>query len=299
MRYASKVGFVARFLVALAVVAGSIGPAAAQKRPAAPSLFSQENAMAWCIVPYDSQQRTPAQRIAMLKTLGFSQYAYDWRPKHLDSFGEELRLAKENGIAVAAVWIWIDQQYDKLGKLSANNQRMLDILKASGMRTRIWVGFNGNFFENLDENAKIDKGVAMLRFLRQKVPANVTGLGLYNHGDWFGEPENQIKILKVLKDRRVGLVYNFHHAHEQLDRFPAMLAQMRPWLWTVNLSGLRKGGPKIMPLGSGDRELDMMRLVQDSGFKGTIGVLGHIEEEDVQQVLQRNLDGLRKLEQQL
>ena len=53
---------------------------------------------AWCIVPYDSKARTPEERIKMLKELGFTSYAYDWREKHLDKTAHELRLAKENGI---------------------------------------------------------------------------------------------------------------------------------------------------------------------------------------------------------
>jgi hypothetical protein len=47
------------------------------------SSLDMDNYFAWCIVPFDSQNRTPAQRMEMLKTLGFQSYAYDWREKHL------------------------------------------------------------------------------------------------------------------------------------------------------------------------------------------------------------------------
>ncbi len=294
-----RAGLAGRFFLSLALLAGLMAAAVAQPASSTVPLFSQANASAWCIVPYDSKQRGPAARIAMLTSLNFKHYAYDWRPEHLDSFAEEIRLAKANKLTISAVWMWIDGPADSVGKLSSNNQRMLSILKASGLATTVWVGFNDNFFANLDEQEKIAKGVAMVRYLRETVPTGVTGLGLYNHGDWFGEPENQVKILRVLNDAGVGIVYNFHHAHDQIARFPTLLAAMRPWLWTVNLSGLRKEGPKIMALGSGDSELEMMRELKKSGFRGSIGVLGHVSKEDVEVVLRRNLEGLRHLEQQL
>jgi hypothetical protein len=37
-----------------------------------------------------------------------------------------------------------------------------------------------------------------------------------------------------------GLVYNFHHAHHQIHNFPALVEMMLPWLWTVNLNGLKQ-----------------------------------------------------------
>ena len=57
-----------------------------------------ENLFAWCIVPYDSKNRTPEERIAMLKELGFNSYAYDWRIKNLDEMEHEWKLAEENNI---------------------------------------------------------------------------------------------------------------------------------------------------------------------------------------------------------
>ena len=73
---------------------------------------------------------------------------------------------------------------------------------------------------------------------------------------------------------------------------------MSPWLWTVNIDGMKKDGPQILPVGSGDQEIGMLRALKKSGFKGSIGILGHIEDQDVEQVLQGNLNGLRKIEKE-
>ena len=43
-----------------------------------------DNLYPWCIVAFDSLERSQSERINMLNELGFSKYAYDWRDEHLD-----------------------------------------------------------------------------------------------------------------------------------------------------------------------------------------------------------------------
>lgn len=263
-------------------------------------LFSMDNLVAWCIVPFDDQERTPAQRVDMLKRLGFTQYAYDWRSKHISTFAQEIKLAKQAGIKIVGVWLWIDKDSDHVGHLSDDNEQILSIVKESGLKTRLWVGFNNNFYaDETGDDLKVKKGVEMLSFLREHTGGFVDGIGLYNHGDWFGEPDNQISILKQLNNPFFGLVYSFHHGHHQIDSFPSLLSRMKPWLWTININGMKKEGPQILTVGSGDQELAMLKAIEKSGFQGTIGILGHIEDDDVEKVLQRNLAGLETLRRQL
>lgn len=47
------------------------------------SLFARDNLVAWCIVPFDAKKRGPEERAAMLKRLGFTRFAYDWRAEHI------------------------------------------------------------------------------------------------------------------------------------------------------------------------------------------------------------------------
>ena len=67
----------------------------------------------------------------------------------------------------------------------------------------------------------------------------------------------------------------------------------------VNLNGMKKEGPKILPIGAGDRELEMMQVLQKSGYRGRIGILGHVEDADVEQILLQNLHGLQALLNQM
>lgn len=278
----------------------SASPAALPTPPTTPlpaALVAPENLLAWCIVPYDTPPRSPAARLAMLRRLGLTQYIWDWRPEHLASLPEELALAREAGIRVRGVWLWIDANNDAPGRLGPSNRAVLDAVFAVGLRCEFWVGFNANVFASApDDAARVAAGVAHLAPLLAELRAHGGVLGLYNHGDWFGEPPNQLRILAALGDPAdAGLVYNFHHAHDQLARFGSFLPAMVPRLLAVNVSGVHPGGPKILPVGKGTVETALLAALVRSGYRGPLGVLGHVEDTDVEPVLARNLAGLRQM----
>jgi sugar phosphate isomerase/epimerase len=250
-----------------------------------------DDLVAWCIVPFDSRKRTPEERIAMLERLGFTRYAYDWRAEHLPDTVRELRLARDRGIRVEAVWMWIDAASDRPGKLSADNERLLAAVKEAGLSTQIWLGFAPSYFDGRSDGEKVARAVEMVRYVTDRAAETKSRVALYNHGDWFGEPENEVRIVQALPGKDVGIVYNFHHGHEHIARFDAVLKQVRPYLWCVNLNGMRPEGPKILPFGMGSDERKMLQTVLDSGFTGPFGVLGHVD-ADVEEILRGNLRGL-------
>ena len=143
--------------------------------------------------------------------------------------------------------------------------------------------------------------MARLKPIAQEAAKLGVRVGLYNHGAWFGEPENQIEIIERLKKdgiTNVGIVYNLHHGHEHLARLPELLQKMKPYLICLNLNGMSKNGAQILPLGAGDDDLSWLRLIRDSGYSGPIGILNHTD-EDAQARLQDNMDGLMWLTKQL
>jgi len=270
-------------------------PAGGVLPPRGRDLFAPANLLAWCIVPYDEKHRTPAERMAMLKRLGFTQYAWDWRQQHLKDLPEEIRLARASGIRLRAIWLWIDAQSDGVGHLGEGNRAVLDAVNAAHLSVEFWIGFHANFFEGIEEPERIRRGAAMVAYLRNQAAPSGSTVALYNHGDWVGEPENEIKIIQAVGDPSVGMVFNFHHAHTMIDAFPRLLPRMLPYLRAVNLNGMRPEGPKILPIGAGTREREMIRLLAASGYAGPLGLLCHIEDADAEVVLRRNLDGLRTL----
>jgi hypothetical protein len=97
----------------------------------------------------------------------------------------------------------------------------------------------------------------------------------------------------------IGIIYNFHHAHHQIESFPELLKIMLPYLNTVNINGMDMDGSKILTVGQGSSEKEMLTELAASGFQGHIGIIGHLEQEDVRIVLQRNVNGLQNIVSEL
>jgi sugar phosphate isomerase/epimerase len=259
------------------------------------SIFDKNNLFAWCIVPFDSMKRTPDQRIEMLKDLGFNSYAYDWRENNLSETEYEFNLASENNIEIKAVWMWIDADADSIGHLSDNNETLLRIVEKTKLETTIWLGFHENFYENLNERKSVEKVAGMIQFINQKAAAIGCRLAFYNHGGWLGDPKNQIEIIKYMGIDNIGIVYNFHHGHEQIDQFPHLLQSMMPYLTAVNINGMNRNGPKILTVGAGEMDKTMIKELYESDFKGPVGIICHREDSDAKKVLSENLEGLNKI----
>ena len=251
-----------------------------------------DNFFAWCIVPYDNQKRTPDERIEMLKELGLKSYAYDWRQEHLPDMENELKLAINNGIEVKAVWMWIEEGRDKPGELSDENNKVFEVLNKMQLSTNVWIGVHSDYFEGLCDEDKVFKGSQLVRYLCQRAAESKSKVALYNHGGWFGEPENQVKIIEQISDYNIGVIYNFHHGHSHIERFAEVINILKPYLWAININGMREEGPKILTVGKGNREREMIQLILSSGYKGPFGVIGHLEDADVKVILKENINGL-------
>ena len=99
----------------------------------------------------------------------------------------------------------------------------------------------------------------------------------YNHGGWFGQTDNQVAVIEQLKKlgiTDVGMTYNFSHGHGDIADFPALWKRMRPYVANVNVTGMVENGEhKIMPPSQGKYELEMLRVILESGWHGPIGLI--------------------------
>lgn len=258
-------------------------------------LINSDDVYAWCIVGFDSEKRSPHERLAMLKLIGVESYAYDWEEENLEEMAIEWELAKVNEIEINGVWLWLNAERDSLPNLSAANEQLLATMDESDLETQIWLGMNNNFFEGLSDEEAVAKGVEIVSLINEKAVDIKCSLSLYNHGDWFGEPANQIKILEAGQIEDVGIVYNFHHGHNHIDNFGEVVDVMLPKLRAVNINGMVKNGKEILPVGEGDYEQEMIKILFDKGYEGPIGILGHVDTSDVKEVLKNNLKGIKQL----
>jgi putative heme-binding domain-containing protein len=284
-----------------AVVGSAVCRAQGSKDAAASSqLFARNNLIAWCIVPFDSKKRGPEERAAMLQKLGFKHFAYDWRAEHIPSFDAEVEALKKHGVALDAFWV-------APGELNRESRIILDLLRRHGIKAQLWVllDLGADKVTGAEQERRVQVATAKIAPLSREAAKIGCSLALYNHGGWFGEPENQIAIIQELKAQgiaNVGIVYNLHHGHDHIERFPALLQAMKPYLMALNLNGMDDGGDKvgrkILPLGQGERDLELLKTIRDSGYRGPIGILGHTQ-DDAEARLRDNLDGLDWLLPQL
>jgi len=252
----------------------------------------------WCIVAYDSLERLPAQRIQMIKELGFNKYAYDWRDRHLEDTSLELQLAMDNHIEIVSVWLWLNAKRDSIELLSQANERMFKIIEQLDLKTTLWVSLSGNFFKDLNHEQSLSKAVEIIDFITMKATELDCKVALYNHSGWFGNPYNQLEVIEALPHHKLGMVYNFHHAHGSIEDIPKIVNAIKPYLKAVNLNGMKKDGNKILAIGKGDHEKEMIKAFRASGFTGPWGILGHVENTDVKKILLENIEGLRSLHDQ-
>lgn len=278
-------------LVALGLHYHALARAAEAQQP---GLFDRENLVAWCIVPFDAARRGPEERAQMLADLGIRQLAYDWRAEHIPQFDAEVEALTRHGIRLTAWWI----APPDLGEV---NRKILDVVRRHQLRLQFWV-LVGDPPAELSQAEKVRLAAQQIRPFAEEAARLNCQVGLYNHGGWFGEPENQLAILEALGMEHVGLVYNLHHGHAHLDRLADLLAKMRPHLLALNLNGMTPRGDalgqKILPLGAGESDLEVLRTIHASGYRGPIGILNHTD-LDARARLADNLAGLDWLVAQL
>lgn len=276
---------------------GTNAPAFAADLPAT-GLFAKTNLVAWCIVPFDAKKRGPEERAAMLEQLGLKRLAYDYRAEHIPTFDTEISALKKHGIELTAWWFPTS--------LNDEARLIIEVCRRNQVSPQLWVTGGGAPAKSAEEQAARVEAEAK-RIAEIAVAAKAIGstVGLYNHGSWFGEPENQIAIIERLKRdgiTNVGIVYNQHHGHDHLARFPALLATMKPYLLVLNLNGMAAGGDKaglkILPIGQGGLDLELLTTIQLSGWQGPIGILNHTD-EDAEARLRDNLQGLAWITVQL
>lgn len=284
-------------ILAVAIICGSLSRAQnpapdVRKTQAAPDVFRKSNLLAWCIVPFDSKKRGPVARARMLNKLGITKFAYDWRENNIPAFDAEIDAVRSHHIQLVGFWMTAgkDPVHDP------NVQVVLDLLRRRHVKTELWVMYTPDRdFSSLTQQEKVAQVAKTISYLASEARKTGSSVGLYNHAGWYGEPENELAILRAVKETNVGMVYNFNHAQDQIQRFPAFFPEILPHLMAVNLGGLRQGDPRNFPLGRGGSAQKMISIVWKSGYHGPIGIINETTAPDAEVGLKMNLEGLEHI----
>jgi putative heme-binding domain-containing protein len=225
----------------------------------------------------------------------FAGWPYDYRAQHIPTFDAEVEALQDANIELTAWWF--------PAVLNDEARLILDVLKRHGVKTQLWVTGGGQPTQSAAEQRQRVRAEAdRIRPIAVAAAEIGCSVGLYNHGGWFGEPENQIAVIEELDLPNVGIVYNQHHGHGHVEDFAQLLEDMKPHLLCLNLNGMVAGGDaagqKIVPLGRGELDLRLLKIIQQSGYTGLIGILNHTQ-HDAEARLLDNIDGLKWLTRQL
>jgi sugar phosphate isomerase/epimerase len=223
----------------------------------------------------------------LLVELGMRRCAFDWRTEHVPTFEEEIVQFEKHGIEYVAFW--------------SEHADAFALFEKHGLKPQVWKTLRSPKAGTPKE--KLEEAVRGMTPLAEKTKAMGCRLGLYNHGGWGGEPANLVAVCQALREAghdHVGLVYNFHHGHGHVADFEKRFSLMQPYLLCVNLNGMADAEKvdvtqmehKIMPIGSGEFEREMIKVIIGSGYAGPIGIIGHRKDEDLAVTLRANLEGL-------
>lgn len=224
----------------------------------------------------------------MLKRLGLRKLAYDWRDQHVVEFEDEIIQLKKHDIEFFAFW--------------GEHESMFQLFEKHNVRPQIWKMLPQPVGET--QRQRVESAAEQLLPLVKRSKALGCKLGIYNHGGWTGEPQNMAEVCQWLHRhhdaRHVGIVYNFHHGHDHIASFRKRIMVMKPYLLCVNVNGMNDNAqPKILPVGSGQHEITMMKTLVDVGYRGPVGVLDHRSDTDAEVALQANLKGIARIAQTL
>lgn len=236
----------------------------------------------------------------MLAGLGIGAVVWDWRDEHLPLFEAELDALAENGIALLGLWCPAVGDTDAVSGL-------INTAARRGLTPQLWTCIEfGPPLEGPpapDHGERVARAVDVIESLAHAGAEHGMSVGLYNHMGWFGEPEHQIDIADALAARgveNVGLVYQQHHGHTHVDRWASLWPTIAPRVIALGLNGMvplsvdpraATAGPKIFPYGHRPHDVELARVVVESGWSGPVTILGHTM-DDVELRLLDNLEGL-------
>lgn len=260
--------------------------------------FARSNLHVWAYEEYDAVDRSPEEHAQVLVDLGITKAGYICRnAKRVSEFEAYLKAYREAGIELVAVWtpIHTDAPMEEV-----QVREFFDVVDRYGLRIQWWLTLEQNF-DAMPESDRINDALARLRPLVERANRSNCRLVLYGHGPgrWFTQAENEIEIVERLRaempSAELGIVYNFHQSHAQMDRLKSVMPKLQPHLVALNLNGMRSDHTKIERIGKGDREREMIQIIAESGWFGPTGIIAHDRNQDAAFTLQENLEGLKRI----
>jgi sugar phosphate isomerase/epimerase len=210
------------------------------------------------------------------------------------TFDAEVEAVKAHGIRLVAWWFPTDAA-------DPTARTILEVIKRHGIYPQLWVmGSGAPTRTEQEQQQRIDQEAERIRKIVELAAPYGCHVELYNHNGWFGQPDNEVAVIERLKQAgvtNVGMVYNFSHGHADIAQFPALWKRIQPHVVAVNVTGMVMT-EQLIPPAQGDHELEMLRTIQQSGWRGPVGLIAE-QGGDAEVTLSNNLRGLDWLRKEL
>jgi len=288
-------------LLTLACIVASVMVQA--RAQAGNELWAHGNLFAWGVAPFDAKHRDPEEQARMLDRLGFRSIAYNWRNKNIPEFDTEIATLQKHHIRLIAWALYvsddpavtidwkkynIDEFFESEGLARAKQHLslvgLLETFRRHGVTPELWlIDLPKSQLRDFPktpamQKRRIRQEAARIAALVKLAESYGVQVELYNHNGWIGMVQNELDIITRLQElgvHDVNMVYNFDHArdkmHDDTRSFPAVWAKIKTHVVAVNVSGTAEDPLHLYP-SQGDRELEMMRVIQQSGWRGPVGL---------------------------
>ena len=281
-----------------------VGRASPAPSPAAGSLWAHDRLVPWVAGVYDKNKLGPEERARTLKRLGFSKFAYFWEPdrRNIREIDAEIEALKNYGIEPVAWWF----SYDAADPFA---KALLESFKRHNIHPQLWV--SPTYCDREADAAKfLPKGVSIpsdpegFQSLSEKDSAAIGKAFEMAYERYMSEtfaktPQEQaqrinqeaakIQALAILTKSYgseialynqgipdVRIVYAFNHVrdakHDDRENFPVLWSRIQRHVVAVTITGICMDDGSTAYPSQGDGELEMMRTIQKSGWKGQVGV---------------------------
>ncbi len=136
---------------------------------ALPANFEKDNLVAWCVAHrWDTADRSPAERAAMLSDLGVGRLAYNWTQQDNPDFEEEILQCRKHGIEYLAFW--------------NEKEDAFKLFEKYGLQPQIWKISPSPKVDSQEE--KVAEAARRMMPFAKRAKELGSPFGLYNHLNW-------------------------------------------------------------------------------------------------------------------
>jgi sugar phosphate isomerase/epimerase len=244
-----------------------------------------------------TNRQLPAKaQIALVKELGYAGIGCD-----MGQMPAMLQAADEAGVKLFSVYVGANVDPAK----PRYDPRLKEVIASlKGRDTLVWLFITGAKPSTTDRD---EQAVATLREIADLAAEAGLRVALYPHAGFYVERvEDALRLVKKADRKNVGVTFNLCHwlKVDKEENLKPLLTQALPRLYLVTINGADSGGQNwdtlIQTLDRGTFDnFGLLKTLKELGYIGPIGFQGYGIKGDARDILERTMNGWRKLSARL